>query len=309
MNKRAKHIILLLIWVSSVVVSAQDSTAVKDISEDKELRFQQYFFKALSEKSITNYQKAIENLEICNGLIPDKPSVLFEFSKNFLLLNKTFEAKEYIQKALKIEPKNKWMLTHFVKVLSQENNYKEAINIQQQLLAIDPTKRVDLVYLYLRNREYQNAVSLMTVIEKEEGLSRSLKNLKRSLLARKDNISETKLDDDLASLVAKFESDSSFDVLQKILEKSETTDTNIFNTFSKKGLELFPAQPLVYLSRGKALNQQKKYSEALSVLETGLDFVIDNKAMLKRFYKSMAASFKGLNNPTKYQEYLKKVNN
>jgi len=46
---------------------SQDSIPIrKDLTEEKTLQFQEFFFKALSEKSIENYQKAIENLESCN---------------------------------------------------------------------------------------------------------------------------------------------------------------------------------------------------------------------------------------------------
>ena len=57
---------------------AQDSIALpKDLNEEKELKFQQYFFKALAEKSIRNFQKAIENLESCNQIIPNDVAVFF----------------------------------------------------------------------------------------------------------------------------------------------------------------------------------------------------------------------------------------
>ena len=68
-------------------IISQDSIPIaKDFTEEKELKFQDFFFKALSEKSIGNNQRAIENLESCNQILTNNASVFFEFSKNYLLL-------------------------------------------------------------------------------------------------------------------------------------------------------------------------------------------------------------------------------
>jgi tetratricopeptide (TPR) repeat protein len=85
----------------SLQAFSQDSIPIaKDSTEEKELNFQQFFFKALSEKSIGNFQKAIENLESCHQILTNNVAVFFEFSKNYLLLQKTQLAKEYIDRAL-----------------------------------------------------------------------------------------------------------------------------------------------------------------------------------------------------------------
>ena len=106
----------------SICINAQDSIPAKeDLTEEAELKFQQFFFKALSEKSIGNYQKAIENLESCNQLLTNDVAVFFEFSKNYLLLNNTLIAKEYINRALEKDADNIWMLKHLVKVYQKEN--------------------------------------------------------------------------------------------------------------------------------------------------------------------------------------------
>ena len=62
-------------------LNSQDSIpATKDLTQEKELKFQQFFFKALSEKSIGNNQKAIENLESCNQILTNNAAVFFELS-------------------------------------------------------------------------------------------------------------------------------------------------------------------------------------------------------------------------------------
>ena len=51
--------------------------------EQKELDFQKFFFDALQQKAIGNYDKAIEALENCQNIRKDDVAVIFEFSKNY----------------------------------------------------------------------------------------------------------------------------------------------------------------------------------------------------------------------------------
>ena len=65
--------------------------------------------------------------------------------------------------------------------------------------------------------------------------------------------------------------------------------------YSNEGISLFPAQPYVYLNKGRALIYQKEYKKALTSLRNGIDFVIDDK-MEAKFYTEMAIAYKGLGN-------------
>lgn len=307
MIKRIALVVFLGLLLNPFLSSAQDSTAVKDLDEEKELKFQQYFFKALSEKSIKNYQKAIENLELCNEILPENISVFFEFSKNYLLLNRIDDSKLYINKALDKEPENLWMLSHLVEVYKKERNYQAAIDIQKKVILQDPKKKEELVRLYYLNRNFTEALSLMEAMEKEKGLSKNLKSLKRSLEYRKGSLVKTEKED-LKSLVAAFEGgNNSFGLLKKLLDKSTQQDASVLHKYSEKAIDLFPAQPYVYLMRGRSLRIQNKYQEAINIMESGIDFVIDNPRLEVEFYESLAKAYDGLGNATKAQEYRNKA--
>ncbi|MGB1283113.1 MAG: tetratricopeptide repeat protein [Polaribacter sp.] len=288
---------------------SQDSIPLaKDVTEEKELKFQQYFFKALSEKSILNYQKAIQNLETCNQILPNNVAVFFEFSKNYLSLNNTLEAKEYITRALEKDAENIWMLKHLVAIYKKDKNFAEAIKIQQKVIQQNPKEKQHLVRLHLQNRDYKSAMDLMNLLEKETGLSKNLKQLKQSLEKRKERLFVDNKKDDITSLIHQFKSDKSYTILKQILKKSQNNSAQLL-TYSSEGIALFPAQPYVYLMNGKALNYQKSYKKALSILENGIDFVIED-AIEADFYKEMANAYKGLGNlkeEKKYREKYKKL--
>lgn len=309
MIKRVVLVVFLGLLYNPFLCFSQDSIqTVKDLREEKELNFQQYFFKALSEKSIKNYQKAIENLNVCNEILPNNVSVYFEFSKNYLFLNKTKEAKEYIEKALEKDSDNLWMLEHLVSIYKKDVNYTDAIVTQLKVVKINPKKREELVRLYYLSRNYKEALNLMLVLEKENGLSRNLKQLKKSLELRKGSVVKKEDKNDLASLQKAFENDrTSFVVLKKLLDIAIVEDKSTFHKYSQLAIDLFPAQPYVYLMRGKSLNMQKKFQEGITVLESGIDFVIDNQNLEAEFYETMATLYDGLGNSGKSQEYRNKA--
>jgi predicted Zn-dependent protease len=309
MNKRIVILVFFGLLFNPFISLGQDSIpAPKDLSEEKELNFQQFFFKALSEKSITNYEKAIAHLQKCDEILPNSVSVLFEFSKNYLFLNKTFEAKEYILKALKQQPDNVWMLTHLVEVYKKERDFGKAVEIQRKVVKQQPRAREALVYLLLQNREYESTLALMNELEAEVGLSRNLKRLKKSLEKRKPTLVKKDDPTDLKGLVEHFKKEpSSFEILKKLLEKASKEDKAIFNTYSKEAISLFPAQPLAYLMRGKSLNYQKLYTQSLTILQSGIDFVIDNPKMEANFYEEMAVAYTGLKNTAKANELKNKA--
>ena len=293
----------LLFLLISLKSYTQDSLAVAvDFTEEKELKFQQFFFTALSQKSIGNYQKAIENLESCNQILPNNKSVFFEFSKNYLYLNNTLLAKEYINRAIIQDSKNIWMQKHLVKVFEKENNFFEAIKIQQKIIVLNPKENKNLVLLYLKNRDYKKALSFIKTLEEDNLLSSDLKKIKERL--EKTNYSETQKVKVSKDIYIRFEKEKMYTLLKQILLANKEKPRLLLK-YSKEGIALFPAQPFVYLINGSTLNVNREFKKALEILQNGIDFVIED-AMEALFYKEMALAYKGLNNKVEERRYMEK---
>ena len=75
---------------------------------------------------------------------------------------------------------------------------------------------------------------------------------------------------------------------------------------SKDGIELFPAQSYIYLMNGVALNSLRKYRDAILILETGLEFLVDDFNMEAQFMEQFSLSYKGLGENKKATEYYNK---
>jgi len=293
----------LLFLLISLKSYTQNSLSVAiDFTEEKELKFQQFFFTALSQKSIGNYQKAIENLESCNQILPNNKSVFFEFSKNYLYLNNTLLAKEYINRAIIQDSKNIWMQKHLVKVFEKENNFFEAIKIQQKIIVLNPKENKNLVLLYLKNRDFKKALSFMKTLEKDNLLSSDLKKTKERL--EKTNYSEIQKVKVSRDIYKRFETEKTYTLLKQILLATKDNSVLLLK-YSKEGIALFPAQPFVYLINGSTLNVNREFKKALEILQNGIDFVIED-AMEVLFYKEMALAYKGLNNKVEERRYMEK---
>lgn len=76
---------------------------------------------------------------------------------------------------------------------------------------------------------------------------------------------------------------------------------------SNEALELYPAQPILYLLNGVANNNLRKAKQAIESLENGLDFLIENPKMEADFYTQLSIAYKLDNNINKAEAFTKKA--
>ena len=72
-------------------------------------------------------------------------------------------------------------------------------------------------------------------------------------------------------------------------------------------LELYPTQPSFYFYAGFASNKISQFKKAKDFLESGLDFVVDDKAIERDFYTQLIISCEKLNDVAKKQLYSNKL--
>lgn len=94
---------------------------------------------------------------------------------------------------------------------------------------------------------------------------------------------------------------------QILLINSQLNDYPAMADDAKAAIELFPNEPLPYLLNGIANSQLKKYEEAVSSLKKGVDFVVQNNAMLTQFYASMGDAYNSLKDFNKSDSAFEKA--
>ena len=65
-------------------------------------------------------------------------------------------------------------------------------------------------------------------------------------------------------------------------------------TDGKAAIELFPNQGTLYYLTGIGANQMKNYKEAIDILETGKDFILDNNQLLVQLYSTLGEAYHNL---------------
>ncbi|MCK0130326.1 hypothetical protein MWU59_02325 [Flavobacteriaceae bacterium F08102] len=312
MHLRLLYVFSLLTFNLSAQNEVIDSTLIdmknadELLEEQRNLNFEQFFFTALQQKAIGNFDKAISALESCQSIKKDLLPVLFEFGKNYFSLEKYPEAEGYTKKALKIDSTNVYVQLLLRDIYSKQNKHLEALEIQKKIADKNPDKQLDLVILYIKNNQIENARTLLLSLEKQGVLASRLIPFKEALMKGKiekpvevnQNKDLTKLS--LEELRTQYATDKSFNILrQYLLKLYENKKIKELLEESKNALELYPAQPFVYLMQGNGLNQSKQYENALLSLELGLDYLIDNTSLEADFYEAMSLSYKGLNQNVK----------
>lgn len=76
---------------------------------------------------------------------------------------------------------------------------------------------------------------------------------------------------------------------------------------SSEGLEIFPAQALLYLLNGVANNGLQKSEAAIESLEIGLDFILEDPKMERDFYEQLSLAHRTKGNAQKAKMYADKA--
>lgn len=163
----------------------EDIALVENKTED-------YFFEALAQRGIENYDKAIVAIQKCLEKEPKKPAFLYELGKNQL------DAKDYVaaeitfKSAVEIDNKQRWYWNGLYDVYYQTKNYEKAIGVVQKLIEFDPNMREDLVSLYMNTDQKEKALYLLKEMEASSHLTKTMEFYKLKLESSKEFASPKK---------------------------------------------------------------------------------------------------------------------
>ena len=94
---------------------------------------------------------------------------------------------------------------------------------------------------------------------------------------------------------------------QVLFIQAEQNDFEGMLKTSEKALTYFPTDPLFYYFNGVSNKWFKHYPEAISTLEMGIEFIIDNDILLLEFYSSLADSYHATKEHELSDEYYEKA--
>ena len=298
----------LLVWLvlgASILMQydtyAQEEQESADVYlEEYTDEFQENFFEALKQKGIQNYDRAVDLLLKCKQLEPDNSVVDYELAKAYMLDKKYVQAQDYAVAALLSEPTDYWYLDNLLTILDKQGSPMESIKerIPYQNKKLQQNMAVSL----FKMKKYGEASKVLDDLESSQLKSNLKEKISDSLQKDKQPdaapIVENRAnpDDPLAQQKAQMEQLIAASNFKKLLNDSQ------------EALDAYPLQPYFYYAYGTALNNTGNPNKGVEVLESGLDYLLDDDGLKNKIYRQLSEGDSKIGNTQKANEYLNKIN-
>ena len=136
--------------------------------------FEDNFYEALKQKAIENYDKAIVSLEKCLQKEPNNPEIHYQLGVNYLNLKNYAQAESAFQKAVDLEPKQRWYWNGLYDVYYQLKDFQKSIPIVEKLVTFDANMKEDLVSLFMHTQQFDKAKKVIDDIQSTGTLTKTM---------------------------------------------------------------------------------------------------------------------------------------
>lgn len=159
-----KKIVIILMLISVQSYGQKQKTT----ENKKNLNYQTVFFEGIRQKSLENYEEAIQKFTKCIDLKPKSAVAFYQLA----LINRKIKnievAKENAKKATKLEPKNKWYRENYAEILFENENFTESI-IEYKKLIKEAPKNQEYYFMaadmYVFLKKYYEAIKVFNQLE------------------------------------------------------------------------------------------------------------------------------------------------
>ncbi len=251
---------------------------------------------------------------------------------------------EKLEEKVDTNPKNERDYLNLIYLYSEEGNTEKAFKTAKELLSNNPKSELVHLALYKFYLDEGNASEAINSMKKVFASSQIDKESQFKVLG--DFIqfvnANPSYESDLEKIVDLFSADDNGVVFEKLgdyymtkgrnedalkfYEKGVAIDEDNYSllkntlllqidfkkyesaaALSAQGLEIFPAQALIYLLNGVANNKLQNIDVAIESLETGIDYLLDDPKMEKDFYEQLNLAYTGKGDTKKANLYAKKA--
>ena len=252
--------------------------------------------------------------------------------------------KDNLIEQIKKNPKEESNYISLIYLYSESNQEEKALEVAKKLETELPNSdwaQVSLFKYHLNNNEGASAVKSMNLVFASPKIDSKIKHrmLNEFLIFIKD---KPQFDADLEKAISYFDNDRDVQTAKEIgkfyhnkkqwdkaikfyeihlKDNPEDFETIVllfdaetgkmqFDVLAKKAeamIELYPSQPQFYYYAGLAYNQLKNNKKAKDLLETGLDYVVNDTALEINFNIQLGEAYNALGDQKKKELYFSKA--
>jgi len=255
-------------------------------------------------------EERIENLEGRVKANPKDEEIYLRLIYRYSETGNTRKAFEAAKNLLEVHPESKLVHLALYKFYLDHDEIQSAIESMKTALTaseINPESKAkvfhDFVNFVGKHPEYEKDLVEITTLVGDEKNSKTLVELGQYYLQLNDKPTALQhLEKALQQEPNNFAIIKDVLLIQLDLDMDEKAATK-----SGEALELFPAQPILYLINGVANNKLNQPKKAIEKLEAGLDYIIEDLKMESDFYIQLSMAYKLSNNISKSQAFSKKA--
>lgn len=184
------------------------------LTDEVQRKFDYIFYEAQRQRQLGNHDATFDLLTYCRELDPQSAAVCYELSNYWLFLKEEAKARDCLELAVKLEPKNYWYKNALVRFYMSKNLMDEALPVLEGMIEQFPEKSELLMMqmgIYNDKQDYANVIKTLDRLETKEGKSEQLSMEKfRIYVQMKDEKNAFK---EMSDLAAEYPNDLRYRVL------------------------------------------------------------------------------------------------
>lgn len=182
---------LFVITLSPVLLHAQEEG--DPLSEKERRQFNELFFAAEKEKNLGNVDKARDLYLELYKIHTTNATVCYELAQIYAAENQPEDAIFYAERAVQLEPGNKWMLMLQATVYRNFGTDGKEIDVFKKLIELDslnPDYRFELALSYQQYEKYDEAISTLDDLEKIVGINDVIADQKKQIYLQQGELNK-----------------------------------------------------------------------------------------------------------------------
>lgn len=256
--------------------------------------------------------KAIEEIKKLTAAFPDEPRYLEMLAELYMTSGMYDEALATYNEVLRIDPENPYINISLSDYYRKQGDRARSMEYLRDGFAnprLDIDTKVSILLAYYSVNEIygsfkEEAFDLANILVRAHPSDPKAWSIYADFLVQDKRFEEAR---DAFRKVISIDSTKYLVWEQLLIVESELADWQAMAGESRRALDLFPQQPLLYLFAGAASYQLKDYEAAAGYFRNGSNFVIANDRLLVQFYSYLGDSYFQLKQHDKSDEAYEKV--